>query len=190
MGTKPATVWLNGRKPDIGDIATSKQVNRSGRALHIWDACPECGTERWIKLNTKGNICVSCALRRHSVGDTNPRWNGGRRYAKNGIFISVAPDHPYYSMAHKACTGYCIAEHRLVMAEHLGRCLKSWEVVHHINRDNRDNRIENLLLLPSQTHHHTYTLLQNKVEELENRVIQLEAENVLLKSSPTGRCVD
>ena len=33
--TRPSTVWLNGEKPKLGDTATSKQVGRSGRAIHI-----------------------------------------------------------------------------------------------------------------------------------------------------------
>lgn len=44
-------------------------------------------------------------------------------------------------------------EHRIVAERILGRPLKPGEVVHHIDRNKRNNNPENLMVFPSQTAH-------------------------------------
>lgn len=43
-------------------------------------------------------------------------------------------------------------EHRRVMEEHLGRKLERSEIVHHINHDPTDNRIDNLMVMTHKDH--------------------------------------
>ena len=114
----------------------------------------------------------------------SPSWKGGRRINKYGyVMVLLSKNDPYYPMAQKS--GH-IGEHRLIMAQHLGRCLEKWEIVHHRNGNKSDNRIKNLKLLPSPYEHRPYTLVTTKVVQrikmLEKRVTMLEAENELLRS--------
>lgn len=74
------------------------------------------------------------------VGIHNPNWKGGKTLNGEGrVMIRI--------------NGEYIPEHRLIMEKHIGRKLESSEIVHHINKDLTDNRIENLELLKDQSEH-------------------------------------
>ncbi len=57
-----------------------------------------------------------------------------------------------------------IREHRCIVEEYLGRPLTKEEVVHHINENKKDNRIDNLYLFPNGSSHSTYHALYKKGE--------------------------
>lgn len=79
-------------------------------------------------------------------GKNHYLWKGGRRIICGYVYL-LRRNHPF---AHS--NGY-VAEHRLVLEKNLGRHLTQEEVVHHLNGDRQDNRIENLELLSSQKEH-------------------------------------
>jgi len=83
-------------------------------------------------------------------GELNANWQGGKikHYQGNKYYYLVqAPDHP--NTDHR---GY-VREHRLIMEQYLGRYLDTKEVVHHINGDTLDNRVENLYLFSNNGEH-------------------------------------
>ena len=114
----------------------------------------------------RGRYCSrACRNRAHPLPDgrnfptpkrgaENPAWRGGVTTRKpKGNYIGpryVRCPEEWLMMARK--DGY-IMEHRLVMAQWVGRPLDRTEVVNHINHDPRDNRRENLELYPSNGDH-------------------------------------
>lgn len=81
---------------------------------------------------------------RRPRGDTHGAWKGGRTLNRGGyVWVRVERDGPFASMQN---TGGYVLEHRLVVAQSLGRPLTPKETVHHINGARADNRLENLQL--------------------------------------------
>lgn len=80
-------------------------------------------------------------------GCCSSAWKGGRYKGANGYIFIYKPEHPFSNKQ-----GY-IREHRLVMEKHIGRYLIPKEVVHHINENTSDNRIENLKLFANGAIH-------------------------------------
>ncbi len=189
--------------PEIGEIRGAKQSGHKGFGKYIWAGCVDCGRERWVQL-VKGQPaslrCHSCGLKTPECfrkasesrrGDKSLWWKGGRKRSHGYILIKLYPDDFFYSMINRS--GY-VAEHRLVMAKHLGRCLLSWEIVHHkkgVAKD--DNRIEGLQLI-QEMQHNQLTQLEGKINtllegqrELKSEIRLLRFENKQLKERYVSR---
>ena len=98
--------------------------------------------------------CMGKNSKKATYGEKNPAWKGGITYKRpkgnyKGVKYVRCPKE-YLSMARK--DGY-VMEHRLVMAKHLGRCLNKVEVVHHIDHNPSNNKIENLMLFKNNAEH-------------------------------------
>lgn len=113
-------------------------VNR-GRLEHVKDYgnCPQCGAA----LKRRQKWCSSaCYLkgRRSYAGEGNPRYKGGSCTQRGYVLVRVNGQTRYL--------------HRVLMEQHLGRKLERHEIVHHINHDKTDNRIENLRVVALGEH--------------------------------------
>lgn len=140
--------------------------------------CSKCGKPRIVRV-VKGKplteLCQKCA---HQKSRPPRDWH---KTINTGGYVSVHldPNDFFYPMCNKA--GY-VYEHRLVMAKLVGRCLHSWEIVHHKgtkypsgSRENRaDNGKENLQLV-SDDRHKQITLLENRIARLE-KLLELKCQ--------------
>lgn len=76
-------------------------------------------------------------------------WNKGLggRIVKNGYVLIRKPNHPFAT-----ATGY-VREHRLAMEGSLGRYLEPSEVIHHLDGNKQNNKLDNLRLYASNKEH-------------------------------------
>ena len=114
-------------------------------------------------------------------------WEISKIARKKRYDYAVLPQHP------NANTRGCVPLHRVIMENYLGRLLTKEEVVHHINHDRHDNRIENLLLFPNSSEHnrmhglergHAMVLLQ--CPWCKKKFTLLKKNSFLVKKSAMG----
>lgn len=189
--------------PELGEIKEANKLGYKGiRKKYIWQACEVCHKERWVQLRKGQPVstrCIICAAQNEGVRkkkseahrmEKNSHWQGGKIKLSGYVFIKLSPDSFFHSMADKR--GY-VREHRLVMAQSLGRCLQPWEIVHHKGVRykgirNRSDNLRNNLQLVSDDRHSQLTILGNKIDKLleeqkglKQEIRLLRLENKLLK---------
>ena len=171
---------------ELGEIKKASELGRRGSFNYMWSACVDCGKERWVYMKRgipANQICRICAGKRRGkanygrIRERASSWKGGRTKTNGYIMILLDPQDFFWGMSNSIGR---VAEHRLVIAKSLGRCLHSWEIVHHKNGNRLDNRLENLQLV-TDDRHKQITILENRIKILEGRVTLLEAENIILK---------
>ena len=172
-------------------LETTPVIDAKGRkrGLKVHILCPVCEQKRWIRIDATriksfSGMCQKCHNKFTSPrGEHHPGWKGGT-YQHGYKEVKIQPENPLYPMA--KISGY-IKEHRLVMAQSLGRLLTSTEVVHHINGIRDDNRLENLELISRQADHlpsmmeaaHTKRLTK-EIKKLHNVIKTLQRKIILL----------
>jgi len=94
----------------------------------------------------KGKFCSRQCVLQYSWGKNHWAWKEGKTKDALGYIRAYKPNHPFsYKNGH-------ILEHRLVMEKKLGRYLKPYEFIHHLNGIKDDNRLENLVLTNKNNH--------------------------------------
>lgn len=94
-------------------------------------------------------FCNILCFRKFNRGKNHKRWNGGFKYDNGYRYLNISPAN--YKM-----------EHRVIIEKKIGRKLNSNEIVHHVNEDKLDNRIENLMLMSRSEHMRLHRLSELK----------------------------
>ena len=115
-----------------------------------------------MSLAKKGKPCNFIKTKFHKgderiIGKNNKMWKGGKYKHSKGYTFVLKRKHPFTTKS-----GY-VLKHRLVMEKYLGRYLNSEEVVHHINGNPSDNRLENLMLFPNNAEHTKFHKIYRKI---------------------------
>lgn len=131
--------------------------------------CAYCGVTFLVKAyrldKGRGKFCSRrCSARHTFTGKRSGNWRGGRIDLDGYVLVRSDDVGANYRRGN---VRYGL-EHRLVMASHLGRPLSSKEIVHHINGNKSDNKLENLRVMTQGNHarSHLQKLTPSRVDQI------------------------
>lgn len=128
----------------------SNNCKHKAKIRDIVKVCPVCNKEFLSKKYNKKTYCSPKCWYDHYDG--NKKINRTTGYTK--IFIKGFGN---------------VWEHRYIMEQKLGRKLKPWEQVHHINKNKSDNSLKNLIIVEPKEHN-IYTIMERKINKLEKEL--------------------
>jgi hypothetical protein len=115
---------------------------------------------RHLGTGAKSGLCRQCSL--------EERKKNGQYYES----IRLSDGDPFISMARETHGNKYVSTHRYVMAQKIGRPLETWEHVHHIDGNKRNNTPDNLQLV-SPDKHCSITAMQRRIRKLEAEIKRL-----------------
>jgi hypothetical protein len=117
------------------------------RSLETRRKMSEAGKGKTLSLEHRRKLSEAAAGR---AGPAASAWKGGRRIDARGYIQLTLRGHPMADPKGR------VPEHRLVVAERIGRWLLPTERVHHANGVKTDNRPENLWLFADTSSHQAW----------------------------------
>lgn len=112
------------------------------------------------KLSIESIKKMSKSLKGKTLGNKNGMWKSGISTC-NGYNLIINHNHPYHIV-----NNY-IYEHRDVIEKILGRILARKNSIHHINKNKKDNRPQNLICFTSNGPHRRFHFNPNNVKSEE-----------------------